>query len=252
MSKIQETLDNLQPYVIGIRYLEGAVVVDAVFKEGWTVPDDANIKKVKGNDELNYYMIFSEVKNVGLDDLLNYVDKTIKVNLEREKKHDLLREKVNELKEIFKKNSLTKLQRLKFTFNEEELLPNLNDFDIDDEFILPELPKKELPTYEDENEYHEEETQITNEPIGYVDENGNQIEMTEEELEILAEEARAEKNRKAIEAKKQKSGVNNVAKKIELPPKRKVEMAISESDYETDCDCGPNDACEKCIDSKDY
>jgi hypothetical protein len=76
--------------------------------------------------------------------------------------------------------------------------------------------------------------------------------MTEEELEILAEEARAEKNRKAIEAKKQKSGVNNVAKKIELPPKRKVEMAISESNYETDCDCGPNDACDRCIDNKDY
>jgi len=28
MSNIQKTLDSLQPYVIGIRYLEGTVLVD--------------------------------------------------------------------------------------------------------------------------------------------------------------------------------------------------------------------------------
>ena len=63
MSKIQQTLDSLQPYVIGIRYLEGTPIVDAVFKDGWTVPEDTKIKKVKGNDELNYYMLLSEVED---------------------------------------------------------------------------------------------------------------------------------------------------------------------------------------------
>jgi hypothetical protein len=62
---IQDTLDKLQPYVIGIRYLDGTPLVDAVFKEGWTVIEDANIKKVKGDDGLNYYMIFSEIKGIG-------------------------------------------------------------------------------------------------------------------------------------------------------------------------------------------
>ena len=73
MSNIQKTLDALQPYVIGIRYLEGTAVVDAVFKEGWTVLDDPNIKKIKGNEELNYFMFYSEAPNIGLDELLNYV-----------------------------------------------------------------------------------------------------------------------------------------------------------------------------------
>jgi len=94
MSNIQKTLDSLQPYVIGIRYLEGTPLVDAVFKEGWTVPDDNKVKKVRGNEEMNYYMLFSEVAGVGLDDLLDYVKKTIDLNIEREKKHDLLKEKV--------------------------------------------------------------------------------------------------------------------------------------------------------------
>ena len=253
MSNIQKTLDSLQPYVIGIRYLEGTPLVDAVFKDGWNVPEDSNIKKVKGDDGLNYYMIFSEVKGIGLDELLNYVDKTIKLNLEREKKHDLLRTKVNELKEIFKKHSLVKLQRLNFTFSDEELVPNLNDFDIDIDIDdeEPIVPKLESIV---EEEYYEEPTELITptEHVAFIDENGKPIEMTEEELELLAEEARAERNMKAMNAKKQNSNVTNQSKKIELPPKRKVEMVMDNNEYETDCDCGDGDACEKCIDSKGY
>ena len=254
MSNIQKTLDSLQPYVIGIRYLEGTPLVDAVFKEGWTVPEDSNIKKVKGDDGLNYYMIFSEVKGIGLDELLNYVDKTIKLNLEREKKHDLLRTKVNELKEIFKKHSLVKLQRLNFTFSDEELVPNLNDFDIDIDIDDEEPIVPKLESITEEEEYYEEPTELITptEHVAFIDENGKPIEMTEEELELLAEEARAERNMKAMNAKKQNSNVTNQSKKIELPPKRKVEMVMDNNEYETDCDCGDGDACEKCIDSKGY
>lgn len=250
MKKLEDALKELFPYLIGIRYLEGTPVVDAVFKEGWTVPDDSKIKKAKGNDELNYYMIFSEIDGIGLDDLLNYVDKTIKVNLEREKKHDLLRTKVNELKEIFKKNSLTKLQRLKFSFAEEELVPNLNDFDIDIDDELEETIIQPI-----QNEVEEYQPINEQQPIAaYLDENGNPIEMTEEELELLQEEARAERNRKATGKKKQTSNLNNLSKKIELPPKKKMEMVMSDDEYDTnnDCDCGPNEACSKCIDSKGY
>lgn len=259
MSNIQKTLDSLQPYVIGIRYLEGTVLVDVVFKDGWTVPDDSNIKKVKGDDGVNYYMIFSEVKGVGLDELLSYVEKTIKLNLEREKKHDLLRTKVNELKEVFKKNSLTKLQRLNFTFSDEELVPNLNDFDIDiddemDETISYEPISTPQPTFEEEDEDDVDEYNPPTDkynPLPYVDENGNPIEMTDEELELIEEEARAERNMKALESKKNKTN-KNISKKVELPPRKKVEMMVTENEYETDCDCRPDEACGKCIDSKGY
>ena len=249
MSNIQKTLDSLQPYVIGIRYLEGTPLVDAVFKEGWTVPDEPNIRKAKGNEEMNYYMIFSEAEGVGLDELLAYVDRTIKLNQEREKKHDLLREKVNELKEIFKKNSLKKLTTLKFSFTEEDLMPKLDDFDLDDDDEV-DAPVWSAPTI---NEVVEEET-INESPsinnAAYLDENGNPIEMTEEELEMLEEEARAERNRKALGRKN--NPISNMAKKVELPPKRKIEMAMADSDYESDCECGPEEACEKCIDKKGF
>lgn len=254
MSNIQKTLDSLQPYVHSIRFVKGLPVVDMILTEGWTVLEDANITKVKGDDSLNYHMIFSDKPGYGLDELLAYVERTVKANLDREKKHDLLKAKVNELKEIFKKNSLTKLQHLKFTFGEDDLMPSMADID-DDEFGLNDKPvinKVVEPEQPEIPEVEEIESTPHNQPITYLDENKQPIELTEEEKEILEEEARAEKNRKMMAAKKAAAATNNISKKVELPPKRKIEMAINERDYESDCECGPNDACEKCIDKKDY
>jgi hypothetical protein len=252
MSNIQKTMDSLQPYVIGIRYVQGVPLVDVVYKEGWTVPEDKNIKKVKGDEAMNYYMIFSEVEGVGLDELLADVERTIKFNQEREKKHELLKAKVNELKELFKKHPLTKLTKLKFVLGEEDLVPDLNDFDVDDELgeMIPESNHVEEPPVQDMVEEEIPEPTFT-EQSTYLDENGQPIEMSEEEREILEEEARAERNR-AIMAKKKEGSVSKIASKVELPPKRKIQMAINEQhDYDTDCECGPNEACDKCIDKKD-
>lgn len=227
MSSIQKTLDSLQPYVIGIRYLEGLPLVDTVFKEGWTVPDDPKITKVKGDEGMNYYMIYSENKGVGIDDLLAFVDKTIKLNQEREKKHELLRLKVEELKRIFKETPLTKLSRLKFTFTEEDIVPPISDFDlnIEDE---PQNPIEATPetteTYQEPIIYtaemidamEAEQERMSQQPLvpQFLDENGNPIEYTEEELEMIEEEARAERNRQMFKNKK-----NGMASKVELPPR---------------------------------
>lgn len=228
MSTIQKTLDSLQPYVIGIRYLEGLPLIDTVFKEGWTVPEDPSITKVKGDEGMNYYMIYSEKKGVGIDDLLSFVDRTIKLNLEREKKHELLRVKVDELKRLFKDTSLEKLSRLKFTFSEIDMVPSLGEFDlnIEDEIDDVSSTTKELEPNENssieptiytsdmvDSMFPEESIEMQKAPQ-YLDENGNPIEYTEEELEMIEEEARAERNRKMY--KNQKKGL---ASKIELPPR---------------------------------
>jgi hypothetical protein len=227
MSNIQKTLDALQPYVVGIRYVEGVPVIDAVFKEGWAVQPDQTIKTIKGDESLNYFMVYSDTPNIGVDELLGFVSKTIKMNQEREKKHELLKLMVEELKNIFKQNSLEKLTRLKFSFADEELVPKLNDFDlnIDDEFVEEEIiipqPQKDVIIVTDPdsfNGYSDYDTQDEingANHIAYVDENGNPIEYSEEELEMLEEEARAERNKKYLDNKKPKSNRS----KIELPPK---------------------------------
>jgi len=255
MSNIQKTLDSLQPYVIGIRYLEGIPIIDVVFKEGWSIIDDPKISKIKGNDEMNYYMVSSEIAGVTLDDLLSYIDKIIKLNKDREKKYDLLKEKVNELKEVFKKNSLSKLKMLKFSFSEEEIIPSIDELDNDID-VGPMIQDESVSEIPEEEEITETPINIPNMPnlppnIAYVDENGEPIEMTAEERELAEEEARAKRNIKIFE-KKKPAPVSNIAKKMELPPKRRAEIPVSASDYDSGCGCGPTEACDKCIDYKGY
>ena len=81
MSKIQERLNALRPYVIGIRYLQGIQLVDAILKEGWTVPNSQVIQKEKVDGEENYYMFFSENDDIDFDDLLDYVQEIINLNI---------------------------------------------------------------------------------------------------------------------------------------------------------------------------
>lgn len=253
MDATQKILDSLQPYLISIRYLEGIPVLDIVLKDGWIILDEINdIKKVKGGDEkLNYFMIFSENKSINLSSLLAYVDKTIKINLEREKKHELLRIKVNQLKELFKKTSLSKLEKLKFTFGEEDFMTNISD--IDDMSVQP-IKKLIQPIDEIIEEDVEEPVTIekTQASINqYLDEDGKPIELSDEDKELAAEEARAQKNIRILENRKLNQKPNNLVKKIELPPKRKVVMA-NDMNYGSDCECSETEACDKCIDSKDF
>lgn len=253
MSSIQKTLDSLQPYVIGIRYVKGTPIVDVVYKEGWTVVETKNISKVKGDESMNYYMVYSEVEGVGLDDLLEDIKKTISHNLDREKKHELLRVKINELKEIFKRTPLSKLANLKFTFKEDDLIPSLNDFDadIDEDLDTPVQQQQPEEFYEEELPAEEKsEPSFENQGV-YVDENRQPIQMTEEDIELMEEEARAKRNLEYL-ANKNGKKLTGAISKIELPPRPKKKAAADIDEEEPDCDCGPTEACDKCIDKKGF
>ncbi len=234
MSQLQKTLESLQPYVIGIRYLESNAIVDAVFKEGWTIPENSTIRKIKGDDTPNYYMFFSEEKTIGLDDLLNHVQLIIGLNQEREKKHTLLKDTVDILKKMFKEKSYETLLKLKFVFDEDDLIPPLSEMS-EEQFVEPTVePTVDSTTVP---------TELTDESITPINTEG----LTEEELEILAEEKRAENFRKHKEST-QITTKRHTPTKVELPPKKVMAIATTE----TGCDCSEDEACPKCIDSKGY
>lgn len=203
--KIQENLDRFQPYLLGIRYVEGIPLLDVVLKEGWIIPDEKDINKIKGDDSLNYYMIFSENKVKSLDELLEYVNEVIKLNQEREQKNQLLRVKVNELKEFFKVHSLAKLNKLKFTFSEEEEFDLSLDEVITEEKVVEEKVEIPIinnhtgPTLNDVPFYIETDENLI--IPSYLDQNGELIVLNDEEKEMLEEEARALRNIKATKKK---------------------------------------------------
>lgn len=133
MSQIQKRLNDLQPYVAGIRFVQGVPVVDVVFKEGWNIPESKSVHKEVSEQDPNYCLFYTDKEGVGFDELLDYVEGIIKVNLEREIKQELLKVKVKELQIVFKENSLEKLKTLKYTFGNDNLVPDLmdDDFDVD-------------------------------------------------------------------------------------------------------------------------
>lgn len=229
---IQEKLDSLQPYITGIRYIQGLQLVDAVFKDGWIIPDSDTVKKEKVEE--NYYMFYSDVNGVTIDTLLDYVKGIIDINIERENKHEFLKEKVVELQTLFKNNSLTKLKTLKFIFEEFELTPTLLEFD-------------EVKSTETTQDSIKEETYI--DEYDDEDEEEKKARLMEEEnfrqqQEMLHEKFNNGKNRK-----------NKMVANVELPPRnKKIEVEvydIPEEFKQGECDCGPEQACAKCMDKKD-
>jgi len=214
MSNIQEKLDSLQPHVVGIRYIQKMQIVDAVFKEGWTVPNSDVIKKEFVDEAQNYYMFYTEKEGVTIDDLLDYVEGIININIEREKKHTLLKLKVKELQKIFKDSTLSKLERLKFSFGEDDIVPSLMDMDIDLE---------------------EDFSVVTEEPVI--------------EEPVSESKSRSGKNKKKVG----KANTANIkGQTIELPPKDE-KIVVEEYDAPTNiiCNCeGPDQVCPVCQEEK--
>ena len=71
--------------------------------------------------------------------------------------------------------------------------------------------------------------------------------LTEEDIEVLEEEKRFENFKKQQQLKSRAQEQKRISTKIELPPK-KISDAINDN---VECNCGPDEACAKCIDKKD-
>jgi len=119
MSDIQNKLKSLEPYVRGLRLIEGTGIVDVIFKKEWVIPSSDIIKKQLVDKDKNYYMFFSEDESITLDNLLEYVESIINKNIENELKNELLKEYVKKLQTVFNDNNLDKLKRLEFNFSDD-------------------------------------------------------------------------------------------------------------------------------------
>jgi hypothetical protein len=122
MGGIQERLDKLKPYVKGMRFVNNTGVVDVQLKERWTIIESDKISVKQGKSEENYFMFYSEKGDSTFDEILDYVEKVINLNVENEKKLELIKIKVEELKRIFEDKPLTVLKTLRFEFDELETL----------------------------------------------------------------------------------------------------------------------------------
>jgi len=223
MSNINKRLTELSPFVLSIRFTNGITVVDTSFKDGWTVPKIDKIGFETIPDNPNYYMLYPNDEETGIDEMLDYVSLIIKVNVERENKIKLLQLKINELKDIFTKNSLSKCESLIFQFKNVEI--GSSNIELSD---IPLSIKDVEPKQVDEPII---ESNVVNE-------------VKEPEPALVADDII--KNNKTVKAT---AKVKNEI--FDLPPKKGEKIVVEDFDEpKIVCKCDPNDpnqVCPECI-----
>jgi len=111
---------KLGDYFRGIEYYNEALIVKVNFPQRWQVypSKDGNIKPAKSEKAVGEYYYYGNMNVVTLDDIFGVIKETIEANKDAELKIQLLNEKANELKELFKTNPYDKLLGLKFVLEE--------------------------------------------------------------------------------------------------------------------------------------
>jgi len=112
--------------MISIRKLKNYLTFDMSFPNTWKFPKKympenqvVEIETPNPNERgISFVCDFSED---AINAIIGNVNGVIKYNKEREEKEKLLEDKVNELKNIFEKQNLNSLKRLKFEISEQKL-----------------------------------------------------------------------------------------------------------------------------------
>ena len=119
---LQDEIMKLGDYFRGIEYFNDALIVKVNFPPRWQVfPSNDNlIKPAKSETSSGEYFYYGNMNNVSLDNIFSLIQETIEANKDAELKIKLMAEKMNELKELFKKNAYDDLTRLKFVIEEEK------------------------------------------------------------------------------------------------------------------------------------
>lgn len=117
---LQDEIMKLGDYFRGIEYFNEALIVKVNFPTRWQVYPSANgnIKPAKSEKTTGEYYYYGDMNKVSLDEIFAIIKETIEANKDAELKIHLLNEKVNELKELFKRESYEKLLGLKFVIEE--------------------------------------------------------------------------------------------------------------------------------------
>ena len=117
---LQDEIMKLGDYFRGIEYYNDALIVKVNFPPRWQVypSKDGNIKPAKSESNAGEYYYYGNMNKVSLDDIFGVIKETIEANKDAELKIQLLNDKANELKELFKTTPYEKLLGLKFIIEE--------------------------------------------------------------------------------------------------------------------------------------
>ena len=116
MLQVEDYISKIGEYFEGIERYNDALIVRVKLPERWgTYPSsDERIKVAKSEEVPNEYYYYGSSNDVNLEDIFQLILETIQMNKDVLLKIELLKEKVQELKELFDTKPLDELKTLKF------------------------------------------------------------------------------------------------------------------------------------------
>ena len=113
---MEDYISKIGEYFEGIERYNDALIVRVKLPERWgTYPSsDERIKVAKSEEVPNEYYYYGSSNDVNLEDIFQLILETIQMNKDVLLKIELLKEKVQELKELFDTKPLDELKTLKF------------------------------------------------------------------------------------------------------------------------------------------
>jgi hypothetical protein len=115
-------IENIVEYLISIRKLEKYFSFDIVFPGSWSILksqiDETKTVFTKNEEKGKQISFVSDLTEESISETIERIETIVKYNKEKEEKQRLFQEKVNELKNIFEKESLNDLKNLKFDKDE--------------------------------------------------------------------------------------------------------------------------------------
>ena len=118
-----ESIKSLRPHFHSLREVQNNVSLDIKIPLNWKYEDIAKpyrtitLKVQDKNDKFNLISFISQATQEGYDVVFACADEIFKFNKEEEEKQKLFHQKVKELQELFKTETLDKLKEINLTDN---------------------------------------------------------------------------------------------------------------------------------------
>ena len=113
-----ETIEKIRPYFMSVREVNELVCLDIKIPITWNLENNFNETNMTIQDkDTKFYLltIFSNITKEGYEEIFNLANNLIQFNINEETKKSLLQEKIKQLEELFKTESLDKLSNINFT-----------------------------------------------------------------------------------------------------------------------------------------
>ena len=109
-------MNDMRPYFRAIEVYNEALMVRVVLPSSWKIypSSDGRIKVTPSETNSNEAIYYASCNEATYEDIFDLVEETIKNNKDIVSKLKLLKEKIEEVKELFSTHSFEELQTLKF------------------------------------------------------------------------------------------------------------------------------------------